>query len=84
MCFFPTNHEPRVQFLFSAKGAEVGTNIATDCGHIRMHAWPHACVKEWLALFGAEDDVDNDFTQRLRHDANLGRNADGSESRFQR
>jgi hypothetical protein len=49
----------------------------------------HACVaarliREGLALFGAEDDVDNDFTQRLRHDANLGRNANGSESRFQR
>ena len=41
---------------------KVSANIAADCGDIRMHGRPHVCIKKWLSLFGAEDNVENDCT----------------------
>ena len=63
---------------------EFGALIAADCCEISMHARAHVCIERGFTILGAEDDVNNDFTQRLRHEANDDRTRAGSESRFQR
>ena len=68
----------------TADAHEFGTEVAAECGQIRMHARPHVAVQPWFAIFGAKDNVNDDLAQRLRHVANDDRTRAGSESHFQR
>jgi TolB-like protein len=63
---------------------EFGTEVAADRGQISMHSRSNVGFQPGLAILGAKDDVQDDFTERLRHCANDDRNCAGSESRFQR
>jgi hypothetical protein len=42
---------------------EFGTDVATDCGQISMHAGLHIAIQPRFAILGAEDDVKDDFTE---------------------
>ena len=46
----------------TAYAHEFGTEVATDCSNISMHARPHIRVEPRLAILRAEDDVKDDFT----------------------
>jgi hypothetical protein len=49
-----------------------------------MHACPHASFKPRLAILRAEDEMKDDFTERLRHGVDDDQTGAESESRFQR
>jgi hypothetical protein len=63
---------------------EFGTEVAADRGQISMHSRSNVAFQPGLAILGAKDDVEDDFTERLRHCVNDDRNCAGGESRFQR
>ena len=46
---------------------EFGTEVATGCGQICMHARPNFAVQPWLAILRAEDDVNDNLAKGLRH-----------------
>lgn len=46
---------------------QFGADVAADCCEIRMYALPHVCIEPRFTIFRAEDDVDDDFTEGLRH-----------------
>jgi hypothetical protein len=68
----------------TADAHEVGAQITADCREIRVHAWPHVEVETSLAILSAKNDVENDFTYRLRHSVNDYRIGAKSETHFQR
>ena len=45
---------------FCARAAEDGRKIG-------VHSRPDVCVQPWVAVFCAEDDVNDDLAERLRH-----------------
>jgi len=63
---------------------DFGTEVATGCGQICMHARPNFAVQPWLAILDAEDDVNDNLAKGLWHGPNDDRTRGGTESRFQR
>jgi hypothetical protein len=47
-----------------------------------MHAWPHACIEPGFTAFCAEDDVNDNFAEGLRHAGDDVLNWCWNESRF--
>ena len=41
--------------------------VATDRGNVSVHSRTNITVQPWSAIFGAENDVNDDLAQRLRH-----------------
>jgi len=63
---------------------EFSAHIAADCCEISMHAWLHVCIEPGFTVFCGEDDVNDNFTEGLRHADDDVLNRCWSESRFQR
>ena len=63
---------------------EFGAEVAADCCEIRMHARSHVCIEPGFTIFRTEDDVNDDFTEGLRHVGDDVLNRCRRESRFQR
>ena len=61
-----------------------GAELAADRGEISMRARPDVRIEPGFTIFCAEDDVKDDFTERLRHGIDDVPNRRRSESRFQR
>jgi hypothetical protein len=68
----------------TAHAREVGAEVTADGCQVSVHARSHFAVQPWFAIFGAKDDVSDDFTERLGQGANNDRTGAESESRFQR
>lgn len=58
----------KVNMIRNASHADkIGTEIAADCSKICMYPRPHIRVEPRFAILGAEDDVKDNFAERLRH-----------------
>jgi hypothetical protein len=62
----------------------LGTQIAADRCKVRVHARAYRDVNPRFTILGAKDDVKNNFTEGLGHEAHDGPKSDRNESRFQR
>ena len=45
--------------------------VTTDCGKVGVHARGYGSIKPLLAVFRAENYMDNDLAERLGHSRNL-------------
>lgn len=58
--------------------------ITANRGEISVHARPHGSIEPRLAILRAKDNVNDDFAERLGHNAKDESKRRGNESRFQR
>src|SRR3974390_3390028 len=51
----------------AANPISLGRAVPTNRGKVAMHAWSNGLIQAFLAIFGAEDNMDNDLAERLWH-----------------
>jgi hypothetical protein len=68
----------------TANTGDFGAKLATNGCEIGVKALANISVKPWVAVLGAKHNVENNFAERLRHNADNARMATIIESRFQR
>jgi hypothetical protein len=59
----------------TADAKNVRASLPANSRHVGVHPGPNCGVQPWVALFCAEDDVDNDLAKRLRHGGSIAEEA---------
>ena len=51
----------------AADAQRVSVQVAADRRDVGVHARTNVAIEPWFAIFGAEDNVNDDLAERLRH-----------------
>ena len=69
---------------YTADAVGLCTEVAANGCQIRVNPLADFAVQPWFTILGAEDEMNNDLAERLRHRLDNAPNPCPNESRFQR